>query len=69
MLSLPKTPSLVKPIRYQKPLGGATGCPDPSWVREEGRPGKQVVKSCLPTTTVIRKSGGVDYTRVQFFLG
>jgi hypothetical protein len=44
-----------KSTQFWKLLGGVIGCPGPSRVREGGAPGRQVVKSCLPTSTVMRK--------------
>jgi hypothetical protein len=41
----------------------------PSHIREEGGAGKQVAKACLLMTTVMGKSDGANYSRVQFFLG
>jgi hypothetical protein len=64
MTVLPETLEPVKPIRYEKPTGEATGYPALSRVREGGGPGRHVVKSCLPTTTITRENDGADYSRV-----
>jgi hypothetical protein len=67
--SFPRPRRLKKSIWYWKLSGGATGCPGLSQVEEEGGLGRQMVKSCLPTSTVMRKRDGADCSRVQFFLG
>jgi hypothetical protein len=64
----PRPHSVVKSMRYWKVLKGATGQPGPARVREGGGLGRQVLKSYLPTSTVVRKRDGVDCSRVQFFL-
>jgi hypothetical protein len=60
---------LVKSTRYWKLLDRTTGCLDSSWVEEGGGLGRQVVKSCLPISTIMGKRDNVDCSRVQFFLG
>jgi hypothetical protein len=50
-------------------MGRAIGCSGPSWVKEGGGSGRPVVKSCLPTSTIMMKRDGADCSRVQFFLG
>jgi hypothetical protein len=45
-------------------MGGATRCPGPSRVGEGGGSSRQVAKSCLPMSTVMKKSDGVDYSQV-----
>jgi hypothetical protein len=60
----PETPTLIEPIHYWKPPGRATRCPDPSCVGEGSGTGRQVVKSCLPMSIVMRKSEGVNFSRV-----
>jgi hypothetical protein len=60
---------LVKSRRYWKLLDGVIGCPGPSWVKEGRGSGRQVVKSCMPTSTVMRKRDGADCSWFQFFLG
>jgi hypothetical protein len=40
----------------------------PGWGGGEGGSSRQVVKSCLSTSTVMKKSDGVD-SQVLFFLG
>jgi hypothetical protein len=47
----------------------APGCPGPSRVEEGGGSDRQVVKSCLPTSTVMRKRDSADFYWVQFYLG
>jgi hypothetical protein len=56
-------------MQYWKLLDGGTGCLSLSWVKEGGGLGRQVPKSCLPTSTVMRKRDGVDCSEIQFFLG
>jgi hypothetical protein len=63
----PRPRRLVKSVVHWKHLGEATGCLGLSWVREGGGSGIQVAKSCLPTSTVMRKGDGADCSRVQFF--
>jgi hypothetical protein len=60
---------MVKSMRHWKLKGGAIGCSGPSWVREGGGSGRPVVKSYLPTSTIMTKRDGADCSRVQFFLG
>jgi hypothetical protein len=53
---LPKTQAPgKKSTQFWKILGGMTGCPRPSRVREGGASSRQVVKSCLPMSSVMRK--------------
>jgi hypothetical protein len=52
---------IVKSMRYKKLLGGVDECTGPSQVRKEGRSGRQVAKSFLATSTIMRKRDGVDY--------
>jgi hypothetical protein len=59
----------VKSIWYMKVLDGVTGCSGSSWVGEGRGLGRQVAKSCLPMSTIMRKIDGMDCSRVQFFLG
>jgi hypothetical protein len=59
----------AKSMRYWKLLDRATGCPGPSWVGEGGGSGRQVAKSYLLTSTIMRKRDGTDCSRIQFFLG
>jgi hypothetical protein len=66
---LPRPRHMAKSMRYWKLLDGAIGCPGPSQVREGGRSGKKLVKSCLPTSIVMRKRDSVECSRFQFFLG
>jgi hypothetical protein len=51
MLPLPETLTLDKIYVILE----APGCLGPSWVEEGGGSGRQVVKSCLSTSTVMRK--------------
>jgi hypothetical protein len=66
MLPLFKT---LAPGKTRSSLDGAAGCSGPFRVEEGGRSGRQVVKSSLPTSTVMRKRDSADCSRVQFFLG
>jgi hypothetical protein len=50
-------------------MDAATGCPGLSRVGKGGGSGRQVAKSCVPTSTIMRKRDGVECSRVQFFLG
>jgi hypothetical protein len=59
----------VKSTLYWNLLDGATRCPSPSRVEEGGTSGRQVEKSYLPTSTVMRKRDAVDCSRVQVILG
>jgi hypothetical protein len=43
--------------------------PGPTSVGEGGRLGRQVTKSCLPMSTVMRKRDGANCSWVQFLLG
>jgi hypothetical protein len=52
---------------YWRLLDGATRFLGSS--RKGGGSGRQVVKSCLPTSTIIRKRDGVHCSHVQFYLG
>jgi hypothetical protein len=52
MPPLPEASALVGTIRCRKPPGEETRCPGPSWVGVGGRPGRQLVKYCLPTTII-----------------
>jgi hypothetical protein len=52
----PRPRRLVISILYRKLMGGLTGCPAPSRVVEGGGPDIQVVKSYLPTSTLIEES-------------
>jgi hypothetical protein len=54
---------------YWKLLDGATRCPVLSQIEDEGRAGRQVARSYLPTSIVMRERDGVDFSRAQFFLG
>jgi hypothetical protein len=69
MPPLPETLVLGKIYLILEAPRWSTGCPGPSRVGEGGGPSRQLVKSCLPTSTVMRKRYGVDCSRVQFFLG
>jgi hypothetical protein len=51
----PRPWCLIKSMRYWKLLDGATRSPGLSWVEEGGGSGRQVEKSYMPTSTVMRK--------------
>jgi hypothetical protein len=65
----PRPQRLVKSMRYSKILDGVVGRLGPSWVKEGVGSGRQVAKSCLPTSTVMRRRDDADCSYVQFFLG
>jgi hypothetical protein len=69
MPPLPETPTHGKIYAILEAPSGAIGCLGPSRVREGGGSGRQVVKSCLPMSTVMRKRDDADCSQVQFFLG
>jgi hypothetical protein len=52
---------------YCDTRGVTTTCPGPSLVGEGGGMGRQVVKSGLPTSIIMRKSEDVDCSWIYFF--
>jgi hypothetical protein len=65
----PRLHRLVNSTRYWKLMDKATGSQGPSPVEEGGGLGRQVVKYCLPMSTVMRNKDGANCSCVQFFLG
>jgi hypothetical protein len=66
-VSASRDPDASRAYPVLKATDGVTKCLSPSQVGEGGRTRRWVVKSCLPTFIVMRKSEGVDCSRV--FLG
>jgi hypothetical protein len=54
---------------YWKLLDRVTRCLGLSWIEDKGRSGRQVAKSYLPMSIVMRERDGADFSRVQFILG
>jgi hypothetical protein len=67
-VSASRDPDAGRAYPVLEAMGGLTKCLSPSQVREGGRTGRWVMKSCLPTCIVMRKSEGVDCSRV-FLVG